>query len=205
MFVAFLNWLYLTLIVARPSIPLLMGLMTADTTLGLMRAWQDGKLSSDVSGRGMRRKVTMLIMVLVARGFEWYLGGGDYSAFVAYAFCLTEFLSIIENAGLMGVVMPAQLRAVLVALNSVGGKPSGIARHLDVADELMDALADPGATPAATVAVAAAVAPPLSPSLSRTDLELLRQTIDAVVAETLRAHVEAVLAATAPKEEPNHG
>ena len=63
---------------------------------------QHGALESRAGWKGLCRKVFTLAFVVVARGVDVYLGI-DY---VKDAFFTNEVISIVENAGLMGIPMP---------------------------------------------------------------------------------------------------
>lgn len=96
-------------------------MMILDIVLGLIRAGQDKKLSSDISGRGMRRKSVMLILVLVGAVLGRAAGASGVGEAIAAFFMVSELLSIVENAGLLGVPIPPPLAAILVQLRASTG------------------------------------------------------------------------------------
>lgn len=96
-------------------------MMILDIVLGLIRAGQDKKLSSDISGRGMRRKAVMLILVLVGAVLGRAAGTGGIGEVIAASFMVSEVLSILENAALLGVPIPPPLAAILVQLRASTG------------------------------------------------------------------------------------
>lgn len=69
-----------------------------------------GKLSSKVGWRGLAKKCIILLLVLVAARLDVVLGTSYVRAGVCIAFLCNEVISILENAGLMGVPLPAALK-----------------------------------------------------------------------------------------------
>lgn len=105
-----------------PYAALLLILMAFDILTGLMRAIQDKKLSSDVSGRGMRRKATMIILVMVGKALERVTGEAPISEAIAVGFCVSEGLSILENATLLGAPVPPILTQIFAQLQTTATK-----------------------------------------------------------------------------------
>ena len=74
---------------------------------------ESGGLSSAVGFKGIAKKIMILLLVLVAHRVDLTLGIDYIKTAAVIAFIVNETLSIIENAGLIGVPMPAVLlRAV---------------------------------------------------------------------------------------------
>lgn len=70
---------------------------------------EHGTLQSDVGLKGLCKKGMMLLIVLVAVRVD-IMTGSDYVRDAAIiALCGNELLSILENAGLMGVPLPKVL------------------------------------------------------------------------------------------------
>lgn len=67
----------------------------------------DGALESRAGWKGLCRKGTTLLVVLVARRLDLVMGSNFIRDAVVIAFIANETISIIENAGLMGVPIPA--------------------------------------------------------------------------------------------------
>lgn len=102
-----------------------------------------GEISSEISGRGMIRKVVMLTFVAVGAVVDQYLGGGPWCAVIAAFFCYHELISVIENAALLGVpIPPAVLRmlAMFQDMASMSGKLAGGSRHVDMVDDAVAAV-----------------------------------------------------------------
>jgi len=81
---------------------------------------KNGTLSSKAGLQGIAKKVMMLLMVLVAVRLD-ILTGTDYIRdAVIIALCGNELISIIENAGLMGVPIPKKLQDAIEVLSKKG-------------------------------------------------------------------------------------
>lgn len=65
-----------------------------------------GKLSSKVGWKGFAKKCITLLLVLVAARLDVILGTSYVRAGVCIAFMCNEVISILENAGLMGIPLP---------------------------------------------------------------------------------------------------
>ena len=88
--------------------------MGVDYVTGLMVAAAGkspkGKLSSKVGWKGLAKKCVILLLVLVAARLDVVLGTSYVRTGVCIAFLCNEVISILENAGLMGVPLPAALK-----------------------------------------------------------------------------------------------
>lgn len=88
--------------------------MGVDYVTGLMVAAAGkspkGKLSSKVGWKGLAKKCVILLLVLVAARLDVVLGTSYVREGVCIAFLCNEVISILENAGLMGVPLPAALK-----------------------------------------------------------------------------------------------
>lgn len=78
----------------------------------------NGALESRVGWKGLCRKGVSLLVVLVACRLDLIMGSNFIRDAVVIAFIVNETISIIENAGLMGVPIPAVvIRAIEVLKN----------------------------------------------------------------------------------------
>lgn len=98
----------------------LIAFMVLDYITGVLVAIATKELSSEIGFKGIAKKV--LIMVLVAVGHildEHILGGGAFcrSAVVGF-YIANEGISILENAGELGIPLPKKLIAVLKQLRN---------------------------------------------------------------------------------------
>lgn len=79
---------------------------------------QNGALESRAGWKGLCRKGVTLLIVLVACRLDLMMGSNFIRDAVVIAFVVNETISIIENAGLMGVPVPAAIvRAIEVLKN----------------------------------------------------------------------------------------
>ena len=70
---------------------------------------QGGGLESMAGWKGLARKFVTLMIVLVAHEMDVLLGISYVRDTVIIGFCANEIISILENAGLMGLPIPAVL------------------------------------------------------------------------------------------------
>lgn len=67
---------------------------------------ESGALESRAGWKGLCRKAMTLLCVMIAYRLDLLIGTNYIRDAVVIAFCTNELLSIIENAGLMGLPMP---------------------------------------------------------------------------------------------------
>ena len=85
---------------------------------------ENGGLSSKVGFRGLSKKCMILLFVLVGTRLDLIFGTPFVRDAVCTAFILNELISIIENAGLMGVPVPKVMARALDILQDdkkIGG------------------------------------------------------------------------------------
>lgn len=103
-----------------PMMTLLIGFMTIDIITGFCAAWIKKEVSSKTSYNGMLKKFSMLSMVAAGALMEQLLESQGASMpmakVVAGFLCLTEAVSITENAARAGVPMPQAWIETLVRL-----------------------------------------------------------------------------------------
>ena len=80
-----------------------------------------GGLDSRVGWKGLAQKFVTLLIVVVANLADVLLGLQYLRDAVIAAFCANECISILENAGLMGIRIPKSLRAALEKLGQEAG------------------------------------------------------------------------------------
>lgn len=69
----------------------------------------NGSLNSKVGYKGIVRKIFMILLVVVAYRVDLLIGANYTRDAVIIAFVVNELISIIENAGLMGIPIPGIL------------------------------------------------------------------------------------------------
>jgi len=98
----------------------LLVVMLVDVVTGLIAAGVQGVISSGASMRGLAKKTTQLILVMLVAWLSTNLGGYLGDGFpgadaVAGAFIVTELISILENAQKVGVSLGPLDRVLAVA------------------------------------------------------------------------------------------
>jgi len=98
----------------------LIAFVAIDYLTGVMCAIVDKKLSSSVGFKGIFRKILIFVMVGIGHTLDaQILGGGDVlRTAVIFFYCANEGLSLIENAGHLGLPIPEKLKSVLAQLHN---------------------------------------------------------------------------------------
>ena len=92
----------------------------AVATCGKSPKSDTGRLSSKIGWRGLAKKCVSLLLVLVAVRLDITLGTSYIRDAVCIAFTVNELISITENAGLLGVPLPAVITKAIDLLQSKG-------------------------------------------------------------------------------------
>ncbi len=97
----------------------LIAFVVIDYLTGIMCAIVDKSLSSNVGFRGIFRKVLIFIMVGIAHVIDsQIIGSGDaLRTAVIFFYISNEGVSLLENAGHMGLPIPEKLKEVLAQLH----------------------------------------------------------------------------------------
>lgn len=107
------------------SITTLLIFMLADYITGLMlagifhrsRKSKTGNLDSRVGWKGICKKLVTLIFVIIANRLDMQIGTSFIRDAVCITFITNELLSIVENAGLMGVPIPNAIKKAISVLH----------------------------------------------------------------------------------------
>lgn len=83
---------------------------------------ENGAYESKAGFKGLCRKGMIILIVLVATRLDIMLGATYIRDAVCIAFIVNELISIIENAGLMGVPIPAVITNAIEVLKKKGGE-----------------------------------------------------------------------------------
>lgn len=102
----------------------LMILMCMDYLTGLIVAGvfrkstktENGALESKAGFKGLCRKAVILLIVLMAYRFDMLIHVNYIRDAVIIGFISNEAISIVENAGLMGIPMPSQIKRAIEIL-----------------------------------------------------------------------------------------
>ena len=81
-----------------------------------------GTLSSAVGAKGIAKKIMILCLVLICHQLDQMLGTTVIRDAATIAFAANEILSILENAGLMGIKIPAVITKAIDVLNDKAEK-----------------------------------------------------------------------------------
>ena len=94
--------------------------VVCDYITGVMRAIIDKKLSSTIGFRGIFRKVLIFALVGIANILDVYvLGQGELLRTAVIFFYLSnEGISLLENAGYLGLPIPEKLKDILIQLHN---------------------------------------------------------------------------------------
>lgn len=101
--------------------------MTVDYISGLILAGvfkksnktETGALDSKVGWKGLCKKGMTLLIVLIAARLDHMTGTSFVRDAVVIGYCANELISIIENAGLMGVPIPDAIKKAIDTLTTI--------------------------------------------------------------------------------------
>ncbi len=107
--------------------------MVADYITGLLVAGvfhKSGKTESDtlnshVGWKGLCKKSVMLLFVLIAHRLDIVIGADYIRNTVIIGFIANELISIVENAGLMGIPLPAPIKKAIEILQNKEDEENG--------------------------------------------------------------------------------
>lgn len=103
----------------------LIAFICLDYITGIIVGAAQHKLNSQISFTGLCRKALILIIVSVAHIIDTQILGGTSSVFRSATcglYIANEGMSILENAGKLGLPMPKKLREVLEQLRDKDGE-----------------------------------------------------------------------------------
>ena len=81
---------------------------------------ESGALESRAGFKGLIRKFMILLFVLIGYRLDMAVGTAYIKDAVCIAFVANELISIVENAGLMGIPIPAVIGDAIDILNKKG-------------------------------------------------------------------------------------
>lgn len=95
----------------------LLWMMTLDYCTGLICACKNKSLSSSIGFKGLYKKVMILIIVALAVAIDNITGtNGLTRNLIIFFYASMEGISILENATMIGVPFPEQLKDILIQL-----------------------------------------------------------------------------------------
>ena len=83
---------------------------------------ESGALESRAGFKGLCRKVIVLLFVLIATRLDLVMGTTYVRDAVIIGFITNELISIVENAGLMGIPLPAVITKAIDVLTATADK-----------------------------------------------------------------------------------
>lgn len=88
-------------------------MMALDYVTGLIKGYKNKNINSKSAYKGFWKKIVVLIIVVGANQMDMILQGMGIRTLVLMFYVATEFLSIIENASVLGVPIPSKLKDAL--------------------------------------------------------------------------------------------
>lgn len=95
----------------------LIALICIDFITGLMHAYLECSLNSKTCAKGIVKKVYILALVAVGHLVDNVTGAGVCMNVVTFFYIANEAMSVIENAGRIGLPIPEKFITVLEQLN----------------------------------------------------------------------------------------
>ncbi len=110
-----ITWLFGTWDIA---LIVLVCFMILDYITGLVRAYINKTVSSDVGLKGIARKSLILIVLIIAVLLDRLLNAGTwvFRTLVAYFYISNEGISLLENCVVLGLPVPEKLQDALLQL-----------------------------------------------------------------------------------------
>ena len=101
---------------------ILLAFVITDYITGVVAAWLDKSLSSEIGFKGIAKKIMIFVIVAVAHLVDIALGLEAILMSAAIFFYLAnELLSILENAARIGLPVPDIMQKALALLKEKGG------------------------------------------------------------------------------------
>ncbi len=102
----------------------LVAFVVADYITGVMCAIVDRTLSSEIGFKGIFKKMLIFVMVGIGHIIDTNLigNGSTVRTAVIFFYCSNEGISMIENAGHLGLPIPQKLKEILAQLHDKGDK-----------------------------------------------------------------------------------
>lgn len=101
------------------AIGILIVFMCLDYATGVIVAYQNNLLNSEVGFKGLVKKFTILVILIVAVMLDRLMNTGTwvFRTLVCYFYIANEGISLLENVSNLGVKIPDKLKDALVQLN----------------------------------------------------------------------------------------
>ena len=94
------------------ALVVLIAFMVLDYITGLLRAWINKEVSSDVGLKGIARKTVIFIVLIVAVLLDRLLNTGTwvFRTLICYFYIANEGISLLENCAGLGLPIPERLK-----------------------------------------------------------------------------------------------
>ena len=101
------------------AIGILIVFMCLDYATGVIVAYQNNLLDSEVGFKGLVKKFMILVILIVAVMLDGLMNTGTwvFRTLVCYFYIANEGISLLENVSNLGVKIPDKLKDALVQLN----------------------------------------------------------------------------------------
>ena len=100
------------------AITVLILFMVLDYGTGLLRAYVNKEVSSDIGLKGIARKAVIFVVLIVAVMLDRLLNTGTwvFRTLVAYFYIANEGISLLENCAGLGLPIPEKIKDALAQL-----------------------------------------------------------------------------------------
>lgn len=100
------------------ALKILIVFIVLDYGTGLLRAWINKEVSSDVGLRGIARKAVIFVVLIVAVMLDRLLNTGTwvFRTLVCYFYIANEGISLLENCAGLGLPIPGAIKDALAQL-----------------------------------------------------------------------------------------
>ncbi|BBA51643.1 hypothetical protein FV113G1_19930 [Fusobacterium varium] len=88
-------------------------MMALDYITGVAKGFKNKNANSNRAYKGLRKKLIILIIIVAATQMDIILQGIGIRTLVLMFYVATEFLSILENAAILGIPIPEKLKVAL--------------------------------------------------------------------------------------------
>lgn len=100
------------------ALAVLVCFMVLDYVTGLLRAYVNKEVSSDVGLKGIARKTVIFVVLIVAVLLDRLLNTGNwvFRTLICYFYIANEGISLLENCAGLGLPIPEKLKEALAQL-----------------------------------------------------------------------------------------
>jgi len=100
------------------ALKVLIAFMILDYGTGLLRAWINKEVSSDIGLKGIARKAVIFVVLIVAVMLDRLLNTGTwvFRTLVCYFYIANEGISLLENCAGLGLPIPEKIKDALAQL-----------------------------------------------------------------------------------------